>query len=257
MVVEAIRSVVDRSTYPDVEIIVVADTSTPSSVLDSLSEIAGERLRIIEWDKPFDFSAKCNLGAVHAHGEYLIFLNDDTEVITPDWIETLGGFLKEPDVGATGALLLFEDGRLQHAGHVHLNGGPGHLMFGWLPTNTRNRNALALDREVAGVTAACLMTRTETFFEVGGFSPQFPNNYNDVDLCLKLRAAGYRVIVSPHARLFHFESVSRDPSIAPSETAMLDRRWHQQLRRDPYYNPNHVAGLDSFSVPIVYPPMTR
>ncbi|HOT80482.1 MAG TPA: glycosyltransferase [Microthrixaceae bacterium] len=253
MVVEAVRSVVERSTYENIEIVVVYDSVTPQSVLDELRRIADDRLRLIEWTLPFDFSAKCNLGAAHAAGDLLLFLNDDVEVITADWLDVLSGFLREDDVGAAGAHLLFEDGRLQHGGHVHLNGMAGHLMFGQDPHSDRNRLALWLDREVAGVTAACLMTRADVFSEVGGFSSEFPNNYNDVDLSLKIRSTGRRIVVSPHARLFHFESITRDPTVVPTETRRLHERWYPELHRDPYYNPNHLGGLDSYPEPMAYP----
>ena len=253
MVTEAVRSVVERSTYEHVEFVVVYDTPTPAAVLDDLRTIAGDRLRLVEWTEPFDFAGKCNLGAAHARGDVLCFLNDDVEVITADWLDTMVGFLREPDVGAVGCHLLFEDGRLQHGGHVHLNGAPGHLMFGQDPKSLKNRLALWLDREVAGVTAACLLMRREVFDEVGGFSPAFPNNYNDVDLSLKIRATGRRIVVTPHARLYHFESVTRNPTVSDVEMQRLQDRWLPQLRRDPYYNPNHLGGIDSYPEPYVYP----
>lgn len=253
MVVEAVRSVVERSDHRRFEFVVVHDSATPTATLDELTEIAGSSLRLIEWAQPFNFSEKCNLGAAHASHETLVFLNDDVEVITPDWVSTMAGFLDEAEVGAVGCHLLFEDGRLQHGGHVHLNGAPGHVMFGQDPASLKNRMALWLDREVAGVTAACLMTRAETFSKVGGFTTMLHNNYNDVDLCLKLRAQGYRIIVTPHARFHHFESVSRNPTVADTEMARLRDRWSPQLHRDPYYNPNHLGGLDSYPEPLIYP----
>ncbi len=253
MVTEAVRSVVEQSTYTDIEFVVVHDTATPMAVLDDLTKIAGDRLRLVEWTEPFDFSAKCNLGAAVANGELLLFLNDDIEVITPDWLERLAAFLDEPDVGAVGCHLLFEDGRLQHGGHVLLNGAPGHLMFGQDPKSDLNRMALWLDREVAGVTGACFMTRATTFAEVGGFGLDFPGNYNDVDLSLKIRAAGYRIVITPHAQLYHFESITRDPTVSDVELATLRDRWYRELHRDPYYNPQHIGGLDSFPEPAAYP----
>lgn len=254
MVVEAVRSVVERSSYEHVEIVVVYDTPTPPEVLGELRSIAGDRLVLVEWTEPFNFSEKVNLGAAVATGEFLVLLNDDTEVITADWIESMMGFLREPDVGAVGCHLLFEDGRLQHAGHVHINGDPGHLMFGQSPTNDRNRLALWIDREVAGVTGAALMTRASTYDEVGGLSPRFPSNYNDVDFCLKLRQQGYRIVVTPHARLYHFESISRDPTVSTTELSDLRARWDRELHRDPYYSPNHIGGLDCYPEPRAWPP---
>jgi len=254
LVTEAVRSVVERSTWRNFELLIVADSSTPLDVLADLVDLARERVRIIDYDKPFDFSDKCNLGALHARGEFLLFLNDDTEVIDADWLESLVGLGQEASAGAVGAELLFEDGRIQHVGHLALGGNPGHLMFGRSPDADANRLALWLDREVSGVTAACMLVRREVFDEVGGFSLDFPGNYNDVDLCHKIRAAGYRIVVTPHARLHHFESLTRDPQVITSELTKLQERWWPELNRDPYYNPNYGSMYDGYPEPLTYPP---
>ena len=252
-VVEAVRSVCERSTYENFEIVVVADDEMDDATRDALDVIAGDRLVLVPFDEPFNFSRKCNVGARHAVGELLLFLNDDTEVIDDDWIETLVGFALESDVGAAGAQLLFEDGRVQHAGHVYLDGNPGHLMFGRLPHEDANRMALRIDREVSGVTAAAMLCRREVFEEVGGFSELFANNYNDVDFCCKVRSLGYRIVVSAHARLHHYESVSRDATVSDEELALVRARWGQDLWNDPFYNPNFDEGLDCWPEPIRYP----
>ena len=254
LVTEAVRSIVEKSTWPNYELIIVADTSTPVGVLADLVDIGGDRIRVIDYPHAFDFSDKCNLGALRARGEHLLFLNDDTEVIDDDWLESLLGLDQEPTAGAVGAELLFEDGRIQHVGHVAIGGNPGHLMFGRSPRADANRLAVWLDREVAGVTAACLMVRAEVFDEVGGFSPEFPGNYNDVDFCHKIRACGYRVVVTPHARLYHFESMTRDPDVATTELAKLRERWGHALHHDPYYNSNYGTDSDGYPEPVLYPP---
>lgn len=251
-VVEAVRSIVDRSSWPNLEIVVVVDSDTPTDVVDDLVAVGRGTVRLVTFDEPFNFSAKCNLGASIASGAHLVFLNDDVEVIDSNWLEVLVGFSREADVGASSLLLLFEDGRVQHAGHVHLGGSPGHLMFGQLPDSPKNRSALALDREVAGVTGACMCIRRGVFEEVGGFNEALPSNYNDVDLSLKLRSRGYRLVVSPQARLHHYESVTRDPAVRASETATLRRRWGPELLGDPYYNPNHGTAYDNYPVPLSY-----
>ena len=253
MVVEAVRSIVERSTWPDYEVLVVADADTPAEVLEEVVELGGGRVRVVPFDEPFHFSAKCNVGASVATGDVLVFLNDDVEVIDRDWLEVLVGFVREPDVGAAGLRLLFEDGRVQHAGHVYLGGNPGHLMFGQFPDSDKNRLALSLDREVAGVTAACLAIRRDVFDRVGGFSLRYPSNYNDVDLSLKVRAAGFRIVVSAQAALYHFESVSRDPTVRPEELATLRDRWWSELHHDPYYNPNYGSSFDNYPLPVRYP----
>jgi GT2 family glycosyltransferase len=251
MVVEAVRDIVERSTYPRLEIVVVADTATPAGVLDELRALGGERLRLIDYDLPFNFSEKCNVGAARASGELLLFLNDDVQVITDDWIETLVGFARETDVGAVGCELLFEDGRIQHAGHVYIGGNPAHVMFGRLPDHATNRNVLYLDREVSGVTAAALMCRADVFDAVGGFSAEFPGNYNDVDFSLKVRSLGLRIVMTPHARLYHFESVSRDATLGTDELELIRSRWWVELNRDPYYSPHHH--YDCYEMPVTYP----
>ncbi len=253
MVVEAVRSIIERSTWPALEFVIVFDQATPAEVVEEVEELAGGRMVPVWWDRPFDFAEISNLGASVARGEYLVFLNDDVEVIDGDWIEVLVGFVREPDVGAAGLRLLFEDGRVQHAGHVLLGGSPGHLMFGQSPDSDKNRLALSIDRETSGVTAACLAIRRSVFAEVGGFSPLFPNNYNDVDLCLKLRSVGYRNIVSAQASLHHFESTSRDPTVAPAELQRLRGRWLVELGADPYYNPSYGSSFDNFPSPLRYP----
>ena len=262
MVVEAVRSIVERSTWPNYEVVVVVDHPDPAdsaaveahdSVMAQVAALLGDRLVVVGWDLPFNFSEKCNAGALAASGEHLVFLNDDTEVIDGNWLEVLVGFIREPDVGAAGLRLLFSDGRLQHAGHVLLGGNPGHLMFGLSPQDTANRMALSLDREVAGVTAACLAISARVFDEVGGFSAEFAGNYNDVDLCCKLRHLGYRIVVSAQASLYHFESISRDPTVGEHELSALRRRWSPVLHRDPYYNPNYGGRYDNFPYPLSYP----
>jgi glycosyltransferase involved in cell wall biosynthesis len=253
MVVEAVRSIVNRSSWPHYEIVVVADDATPAGVLDELVDIAGPRLRIVPFDRPFNFSEKCNLGAVHASGELLLFLNDDVEVITPDWMESMMGFFQESDVGAVGCELLFEDGRIQHVGHAMVGGNPCHLMFGRSPRSDANRMAVWLDREVAGVTAAALLCPADVFDEVGGFSLELPGNYNDVDLCMKIRSTGRRIVVTPHARLHHFESATRDPTVVTGELELIRSRWWEWTHHDPYYSENHMPGLDGYPEPVTYP----
>jgi glycosyltransferase involved in cell wall biosynthesis len=181
MVVEAVRSVVELSTYTNVELVVVVDTVAPDHVRDQLREIGGDRLRLIEWDKPFSFSGKMNFGALHAHGEFLLMLNDDVEVITPRWIEPMLALAQLPHAGFAGAMLYFEDETIQHAGHAYYRGDVTHIGLNSERGATGPWGAFELEREVAGVTGACAMIRRSVFIEVGGFSPLLPGNFNDVD----------------------------------------------------------------------------
>lgn len=242
-VVEAVRGLVERSEYRALEFVVVHDAVTPPPVLDELRAVAGDALVLAEYDRPFDFSDKVNVGVAASSGALLLLLNDDTELIAPDSLSVLVGQLTDPGVGMVGAKLLFEDGTLQHGGHVY-HGDVHHACFGW-PGDSPGPAPLwplAVARECSGVTAGCALVRRDVFDEVGGFDSAFPHNYNDVDFSLKVRAAGYRIVWTPWSTWYHFESRTRVPEIRPEERARLDERWHDELRTDPYYHPDLPPG---------------
>jgi GT2 family glycosyltransferase len=235
LVCEAVRSLVERSTHRHLELVVVADTDTPPGVLAELGDTAG--VRIVEHAGPFNFALKCNAGAAQATGDLLLFLNDDTELIEPGSITEMIGLAGDRDVGMVGAKLLYADGTLQHAGHVY----PGlvtHAFLGYPGDHPLPGSMGRVARECSGVTAAAAMLRTEVFESVVGFDPAFPRNFNDVDLSLRLRAAGYRVLWTPHAQWYHFESATRDPATGDDERRLLIERWQRQIEHDPYFNPN-------------------
>jgi GT2 family glycosyltransferase len=240
-IVELVRSLWVEGRYPDLELVVVYDGGTPPKVLDQLREIVGADLVLSRYDDWFHFSRKCNLGAAAARGEYLCFLNDDMEITSPGWVDELVAQLENPAVGAVGARLLFGDGTLQHIGHQYEAGGAGHPLFGWRARTLALGAAAHVAGERSGVTAACLLMRKDDFFRIGGFSELFPINYNDVDLCLKLREEGFRVVYTPHAELLHFESQSRVPRILASESALLHRRWSVRMAKDPYLRQSRPA----------------
>ena len=235
LVVHAVRSVVERTTYPHYEIVLMADTTTPAAVLDQLRELAGPRLRVVDYPGPFNFADKINRGAMHAAGDLLMLLNDDVEVVSADWLETMVGLTLESDVGMVGAKLLYEDGTIQHIGHLYQGTDAAHLAGG-APADWPGMQAdLLVEREVSGVTAACALLPRAAFEQVGGMSTQFPINFNDVDLSMKLTQAGYRILITPHAVLYHFESKSRVAAVTESEVRILRRRWDRRLDIDPYW----------------------
>ncbi|GLI26102.1 hypothetical protein ARHIZOSPH14_03440 [Agromyces rhizosphaerae] len=234
LVVEAIRGIVDRSTYRNLEFVVVCDRETPDDVVAELRELCGDRLRIVLWDAPFNFSAKMNRGAAAASGEYLLLLNDDVEVVTDDWIESMLGLARQRGVGMVGAMLYFEDSTIQHAGQIYTGGVAGHAAFGWTGGRDDLLGTLATDHEVSGVTAACALIASDVYAEVGGFTLSLPGNYNDVDLNMKVRGTGRSVVFTPWARLYHFESKSRDPRILPSDIETLQSRWLRRMQVEMY-----------------------
>jgi GT2 family glycosyltransferase len=234
LVVEAIRGIVERSTYHDLEFVVVADAETPDEVITELEHLCGDRLRLVLWDAPFNFSAKMNRGAVAATGDYLLLLNDDVELVTEDWIDTMLGLVQQDGVGIVGAQLYFEDSTIQHAGQIYLGGAAGHAAFGWVGGRDDSIKSMATDHEVSGVTAACALISRELFFEVGGFTLALPGNYNDVDLNMKVRSTGRSAVFSPWVRLYHFESKTRDPRVLDSDLSTLQGRWQRRMQVELY-----------------------
>jgi O-antigen biosynthesis protein len=238
-VVDAVRSIVERSTHRHLEFVVVYDAATSDSVLRALRSVAGDGLVLVPYDAPFNFSAKINLGAACAAGELLLLLNDDTELIDPHSVAVMAAHLQTPGVAMVGAKLLFADGTLQHGGHVYHH-DIGHACHGWAGDSPGPwpLRPLALERECSGVTAAAAMVRRDDFEHVGGFATDLPLNYNDVDFSLKLRAAGRRILWTPWAVWYHFESRTRHSVLLDDEYAFVNQRWHHALNNDPYYNPN-------------------
>jgi GT2 family glycosyltransferase len=250
LVANCVESIVRRSTYHDYEIVAVVDADTDDTARAELVAAGGERLRIVPYAEPFNFARKVTTGVLHARGNVVVLLNDDTEVITPEWIESLLMFARDPGVGAVGAKLRFADRRLQHVGVVAVGGNPGHPYYGFPADLDGHLDNTRVPTNCIAVTAACLMTRRDSFEAVGGLSLEFPLNYNDVDFCLKLLHAGYRNVFNPYAELFHFETSSRATgTVTDAELEALRARWGRILRRDPYYNPGFRDAPD-FVVPL-------
>jgi GT2 family glycosyltransferase len=251
LVTHCVRSIVETSTYDNYEIVCVADTSTDLATLEELRAIAGDRLRTVPFNRPFSFSDKVNAGAIRSEGEHLLLLNDDMEVITPDWLERMVMYSSHAGIGAVGARLVFEDERLQHVGVLFENGGfPGHPYRGFPPDFTGYSNSVLVAQDLLAVTGACMMTPRDVFEEVGGLSETLPVNYNDIDYCLKLRTLGLRVVYDPGTRLYHFESSSRSPEVEDWELETLIGRWGDLTDPDPYSNPNLRYGTPRLSSPL-------
>jgi GT2 family glycosyltransferase len=234
LVVDAVQSVLQRSTYPDLEVVVVADTATPPDVRAALYDLSRSRVRLVDHAGLFNYSAQINTGVHHARGDLLLTLNDDTEVVTPDWLETMVGLLA-PDVGMVGAKLLYEDGDIQHLGLRFGRGHIAHIGAGEPADATGPLADYLVDREVSGVTGACALFPRGVFEEVGGLSRALPINFNDVDFSIKVTETGRRVLVTPHAVLHHFESRSRVRKVAPWEVQTLRARWSAQLAADRFW----------------------
>ena len=234
LVVETVRSVLAQTRHANLEIVVVYDKPTPAAVLEELKELVGDRLVLVPFEEPFNFSAKCNVGFIASTGDVVVFLNDDMQAVSDGFLEQLAAPLSEPDVAATGARLLFADGRLQHAGHVYAAGDLTHACLGWSEHAEGPFRALLVNRECSGVTAACLAVTRANFERVGGFCEELPGNFNDVDLSRKLRREGGRIVWLANVTLYHFESQTRDTTVKEREYAHIMRRWGTP-EVDPYF----------------------
>ena len=228
----AIQSVFERTTYPNIEIVLVHDR-VASLDPDIVALTVDERLSIVWYDKPFDFSDKCNVGVLCSKGEIVILLNDDTEIISPTWIETFVGLLEDRAVGMVGPMTLLDDGRIQSAGHGN-NPSPHNLGAGEPSDSPGPFGERLITREVSGVTGACLAMKQVDYLRLGGMSPTFPHSFNDVDLAFKVLGEGLRILWTPVARIWHFESLSRDPRVREEEFDNIHARWGMHFGEDRY-----------------------
>ena len=235
-VLDAVRSIVEKSTYTNVEFVIVLDTVAEPEVIAELRLILGDRFIQVDWDKPFNFSDKVNLGVVHSHGEFVLLLNDDVQVITPTWLESLLALVQLPGAGMSGAMLYYADETIQHGGHHYYENDASHIGLDAPRGDAGPLQGYRVEREVSGVTAACAMMPKAVFEEVGGLSNLLPGNFNDVDLCMKTTWLGHSIYWTPHAELYHFESKTRDASVHHFEVDVAWGRWGFRMH-DPKYWP--------------------
>jgi GT2 family glycosyltransferase len=243
-IAKCVESIRQKSTYPAYEIVLVHSQDLDWGLAQKLDL---PYVRRIACPGPFNWSASMNLAAHRATGEHFLFLNDDMEVITPDWIESLLEFSQQPEIGAVGAKLLFPDGRLQHAGVTLLDGKPKHCFYSFPGEHKGYRGSTAVPRNVSAVTGACLMTRAEVFRAVGGFDETFPLDFNDIDYCLRVAEIGWRIVYTPYARLLHYESATKG-KLTGDQAEEFKKRWRQKWPRDPYYNPNLSVHSEDYRI---------
>ena len=234
LIVNCIAHIADRATYKNVEIIIVDNGDLAPDRMRRLREFGS---KFITYDSPdVNISRKLNLGTSIARGEMLLLLNDDTEMIAPDWIERMLEHFEKPHVGVVGAKLLYSDGTIQHAGVVHAYGYPAHVRQFYPRDDVGYFFSSAGVRNYGGVTGACMMTPAKLYRSVGGYSEELPIAYNDIDYCLKVRSRGLHVVFAPRAELFHFESQSRLASWSADERRRYQTKWARETASDPHYN---------------------
>ena len=225
-----------KSTYKNVEIIVVDNDSKEQETLDYLSR--QENIKVMECNLPFNYSRLNNLAAKEAAGDFLIFLNNDIEVITPTWIEQMLQHAMRASVGVVGAKLFYPNETIQHAGVILGIGGIAGHAHKYLPRHSMGYCLSLLDtKNYSAVTGACMMVPKRVFDEVEGFDEEnLLVSFNDVDLCLRLRERGYLCVWTPWAELYHHESASRGYHVDTKEALYMQKRWSTLIDNDPYYN---------------------
>ena len=260
-----ITSILEKSTYENYEIVIVENGSETKEIFEyytSLKEY--DNIRVVTYEKPegqngFNYSAVNNFGVKQTKGDYILLLNNDTEVITVNWMEELLMYAQREDVGAAGAKLYYGNKTIQHAGVVLQLGAhrtAGHSHYGQSRENLGYMGRLCYAQNVSAVTGACLLVKKSLFEEVGGLDESFAISLNDVDFCLKLREKGLLNVFTPFAELYHYESVSRglDDSGEKAErynreSAHFREKWKTVLEKgDPYYNPNFSLDRSDFAL---------
>jgi GT2 family glycosyltransferase len=259
-----IESILGKTTYPKFEILLIDNGSREPATLAYLAQLATEaRVRVLRQDEEFNYGRLNNVGVRESRADFVALLNNDLTVITPDWLEEMVSQARQPHVGAVGARLLFPDGRIQHAGVILGAGGGGladHAHKGLPPDNHGYFARASLAQEVSAVTAACMLVRRSIYLEVGGFEEErLKVAFNDVDFCLRLQAAGYRIIYTPYAELQHWESASRglEDTLGKhqrfsAEVDYVKNKWPRLLAADPFYNANLALRDNLFT--LAFPP---
>lgn len=253
------RSLIEKSTYKNLEFIVVENNSADPATFAYYEKIQKEFefVHVVTWEREFNYSAINNFGVTFAKGEYLLFLNNDTELINPESIEEMLGYCQREDVGITGVRLLYSDDTIQHAGVVVGFGGiAGHTFIGLHKAESSYFNQAMCARNYSAVTAACMMSKRSLFDQVGGFSEDLAVAFNDIDYCMKIRSLNKLVVYVPYALFYHYESKSRGLEDTPEKVERFNReikkfseKWPDILRDgDPYYNPNLTLRKSNFAL---------
>ncbi len=257
---KCISSIESKSTYKNYEFIIVENNSTEEETFLYYKKLEEKcpRAKVVKWPgEGFNYPSINNYGVECAKGEYILFLNNDTEIINDNCLEELLGYCQRADVGAVGAKLYYEDGTIQHAGVViGIGGVAGHSFVGFPGDHPGYFGRASFAQNYSAVTAACMMVKRSVFQEVKGFEEAFAVAFNDVDLCMKICYAGYRIVYNPYAELTHFESKSRGYEDTPEKIARFQKeiqlfkdRWGEFLEKgDPCYSPNLSLDRNDFAI---------
>ena len=256
-----VRSLLDRTAYQHLEIVIVDHASSEPEATRLLAELrATPRVQVVAYSGPFNYSAECNLGVRHASGSIIVLLNNDIEIISAWWLDELVGQVLQPDMGIVGTMLLYPNYTIQHAGViVGLNGTTDRPYLGYRRGHAGIAGRAQAAQDVTAVITACAALRRAVYDELGGLDEKLAVSHNDVDLCLRARERGYRTVFTPHAELIHHESASRGLEVTPAEltraqgeAAIFASRWGHIVAADPAYNPNLTLVGQAYA--LAYPP---
>ena len=254
-----VDSILDKTHYSNYEILIIDNQSDDPETLKWFSEVSQKRnVRVLSYDHPFNYSLINNFAASQANGEILALVNNDVEVISPDWLDEMVSLAVRDETGCVGAKLYYPDGDIQHAGVIlGLGGYAAHAHRGLPGDHPGYFNRANVRQNLSAVTGACLVVRKDIFHEVGGLESAFTVAYNDVDFCLKVQAAGYSNVYTPYAELYHHESKTRGFDDTPEKQARFEQekrllagRWGSLLENDPFYNPNLTRSNEHFSIAV-------
>lgn len=256
---KCIQSIEKRATYKNIEYIIIENNSEKEETFEYYEKLKKEnpRVKLVVWEKEFNYSRINNFGVQYARGEYLLFLNNDTEIINENVIEEMLGYCMRDDVGIVGARLYYEDDTVQHAGVVvGIGGVAGHAFVGAAKDDPGYFRRIFVAQDYSAVTAACLMSKRKVFDKVKGFEETLAVAFNDIDFCMKVRKAGYLIVYNPYVELHHYESKSRGLEDTEEkierfqgEIEIFQERWKEFLEEgDPYYSPNLTLDKNDFSL---------
>lgn len=254
-----INSILELTTYENYEIVIVENNSKKGATFAYYKEIEkNEKVKVVYYpEKKFNYSRIINYGVKHSTGDYIIQLNNDTELLTKDWLEDLIGYAQRKDVGLVGVKLFYPDDTIQHAGVIVGMGGiGGHVLKGLYKDHRGYFARDSFTQNLSAVTAACMIGRKEIYEEVGYMNEEFEVAFNDIDFCLKVREKGYLIIYDPYVQLIHYESKSRGYEDTPEkrerfsgEIQRFEKYWKDVLKNgDPYFNPNFRLDVNDYKV---------
>lgn len=258
-----ISSLLDKTTYKNYEVIIIDTNSTNQETMEYYETLReNPKIKFLEWKKTFNYSSVNNYGVDNTNGEYVVLLNNDTEIITPNWIEGMLEHAQRKEIGAVGVKLLYPNNTIQHAGIIlGINGGTGKGVAGHaFRLSPRKVQGFPIQKDIiknfSAVTAACLMISKKKYEEVGGLNEDFRIAFNDVDFGMRLNKAGYFNLYTPHVELYHHESVSvgkpeaktRDNDEFCKEIDLMYKKWEKEINNDPFYNPNLSLTSENFFI---------